>query len=53
MAYERERENRGLHFLRSTTTLVIIAVGLGLIIAAVLGVSIWAIAGALHHASTA
>jgi hypothetical protein len=53
MTYEPERERRVLGFLRSMTTLVVVALGLGLLIAAVLGGIIWAIAGALHHASAA
>lgn len=37
---------------RSTTSLVIIALAMGVALAVVLAGAVWLIAGALHHAST-
>lgn len=51
MTYERRREHRFFRKVGSTTALIIIALGLGLALAAGLGVVIWAIADALHHAA--
>lgn len=49
-ALDRER-HRVLRKLRSTTVLIVIALGLGLLLAVILGGLSWAIAAALHHAS--
>ena len=46
------REHRIFRIVRSSTTLIIIGLGLGLALAAGLGTLIWAIATALHHASS-
>lgn len=43
----------GRHPFRSTAALIIIALALGLALAATLGAVAWAIAAALHSASTA
>lgn len=49
----RDADGRhSIHAVRSTTSLIIIALVLGLALAAVLGGAVWLIAGALHHAST-
>jgi hypothetical protein len=50
----RRREtpaHRVLRVTRATTALIIIALGLGLALASLLGVLIWAIAAAIHHAA--
>lgn len=51
MTYERGREHRWFHKIGSTTALIVIALGLGLALAAGLGAIIWGIATALHHAA--
>lgn len=51
MTYERGGDQRFFRKVGSTTALVVIALGLGLALAAGLGALIWAIADALHHAA--
>ncbi len=51
MNYRQESEHRILHMVRSTTTLMIIALALGAALAGTLGSVVWLIATALHHAS--
>lgn len=46
-------EHRVLHVIRSATTLVIIALGIGLAMATSVGLLAWAIASAMHHAANA
>ena len=48
----RSRERRYLRVVGSTTSLIVIAIGIGLLIAAVLGGIAYGIALALHHASS-
>lgn len=45
-------DRRGFRAIRSTTSLLIIALVLGVALAAALGGLVWLIAYALHHAST-
>ena len=52
MSYRQRAEHRVLRAIGSTTGLIIIALALGLAIAAALGAIAWGIASALHHAST-
>ena len=47
-----EREHRAVRATMSSAALIIIALGIGLVLAAVLGATIWGIATALHHAAT-
>jgi hypothetical protein len=49
--YARRRRDRALHRVRSTTVLIMIAVILGLALAAAIGGIAYAIATALHHAA--
>ncbi len=51
MNYRDGGQHRIVRMVRSTSTLVIIAVALGTALAAVLGSVVWLIATALHHAS--
>lgn len=44
---------RALHRFRAAVTLVVLALGLGTILAAALGLVIWAISSGLHHAANA
>ncbi|HMC39747.1 MAG TPA: hypothetical protein VKI19_08805 [Acidimicrobiales bacterium] len=53
MTYRDRPDHRIFRMVRSTTTLIIIAAGLGLALAAGIGAVVWMIASALHHASTA
>lgn len=53
MNYRPRTEHRILRMIRSTSTLVIIALALGAALAAALGSVVWLIATALHHASSA
>lgn len=52
MNYRQRAEHRVLRVVGSTTGLIIIAAGIGLVIAASVGALVWVIASALHHAST-
>ena len=52
MNYRDRGDHRALRVIRSTTSLVIIALVMGAALAAVLGGAVWLIASALHHAST-
>lgn len=52
MNYRETNGHRIFRIVRSTTGLVVIGLVLGLAIAASLGVLVWAIASALHHASS-
>ena len=52
MNYRQRTERRVLRVVGSTTGLIIIALGIGLAIAAAIGALAWVIASALHHAST-
>jgi hypothetical protein len=52
MTAPRSRQRRYLRVMGSTTTLIVIAIGIGLAIAAVLGGIAYGIALALHHASS-
>lgn len=52
MNYRDRGAHRTLQVVRSTTSLVVIALVLGAALAAVLGGAVWLIATALHHAST-
>lgn len=52
MNYRDRGDHRVLRVIRSTTSLVIIALVMGVALAAVLGGAVWLIATALHHAST-
>ncbi len=51
MNYHEGTQHRIFRMVRSTTTLVIIALALGTALAAALGSVVWLIATALHHAS--
>lgn len=53
MNYREGGQHRVFRMVRSTTSLIIIAVALGTAMAATLGSVVWLIATALHHASTA
>ena len=53
MNYRQGSEHRVLRMARSTTSLVIIALAIGMALAVTLGGLVWLIASALHHASTA
>ena len=53
MNYREGTQHRILHAVRSTSTLVIIAVVLGAALAGILGSAAWLIATALHHAANA
>lgn len=52
MNYRDRGDHRTLRVIRSTTSLVIIALALGAALAVVLGGTVWLIATALHHASS-
>ncbi|HET6965713.1 MAG TPA: hypothetical protein VFH58_13135 [Acidimicrobiales bacterium] len=52
MNYREGSQHRIFRMVRSTSTLVIIALALGTALAAALGSVVWLIATALHHAST-
>jgi hypothetical protein len=52
MNYPEPGEHRGARVVRSTSSLVIIALALGLAMAVILGAVVWLIATGLHHAST-
>ena len=52
MTAPRSRPRRYLRVAGSTTSLIVIAIGIGLVIAAVLGGIAYGIALALHHASS-
>ena len=45
------KEHRVFRATMSSAALIIIALGIGLVLAAVLGAAIWGIATALHHAA--
>ncbi len=51
MNYRDEGQHRIYRMVRSTSSLVIIALALGTALAAALGSVVWLIATALHHAS--
>lgn len=53
MNHGERSDHRMLRMVRSTTGLVVIALVMGAALAAVLGGTVWLIAAALHHASTA
>lgn len=53
MTVPEPREHRLFRAVRSTTTLIIIAMGIGLVLAAAVGAVAYIVASALHHASTA
>lgn len=53
MSYRDSSDHRMLRMARSTTSLVVIALVMGAVLAAVLGGAVWLLASALHHASTA
>ena len=53
MNYRDTTEHRIFRMVRSTTGLVIIALAIGTVLAATLGGTVWLIASALHHASSA
>lgn len=53
MTFRDKSEHRIVRTVRSTTSLVIIAVALGVAVAAVLGGAVWLLTAALHHAATA
>lgn len=44
---------RALHRFRSVVTLVVLALGLGIVLASALGLVVWAISSGLHHAANA
>lgn len=46
------RAHEILHIVRSSTVLLILALGLGLALAALIGGAVYGIAAALHHAAT-
>lgn len=51
MNYRQGSHHRVLRMVRSTSSLIVIALALGAALAAVLGSAVWLIATALHHAS--
>ncbi|MDA8045789.1 MAG: hypothetical protein M0Z30_11230 [Actinomycetota bacterium] len=51
MRYRERAEHRALRVVGSTTGLIVIALGIGLIVAASIGAIIWVISSALHHAA--
>ncbi len=53
MNYQDSTEHRFIRMVRSTTSLIIIALAIGTVLAATLGGTVWLIASALHHASSA
>lgn len=53
MPYRERSEHPVLRKIRSTTSLVVIAIVMGAVLAVVLGGTVWLIASALHHASSA
>ncbi len=53
MNYREGKQHPIFRMVRSTTSLVIIALALGTALAAALGSVVWVIATALHHASNA